>query len=57
MHDDLAIRVSLEVSGVLKRLAKSAVVVNLSVDGEDEALVIVGHGLSSRVCSRTSEPS
>lgn len=52
MHDDLAIRVSLEVSGVLERLAKSAVVVNLSVDGEDETFVIVGHGLSSGVCMR-----
>lgn len=49
MHDDLAIRVGLEMSGVLETLAKGAVVVDFSVNGEEERLILVGHGLSSSV--------
>lgn len=49
VHDDFAIGVSLELDRVLERLAQGAVVVNFTVDGEDQRLVLVGNRLSSSI--------
>lgn len=50
MHDDFAVRVGLEDGRLLEALAEGAVVVDLSVDGEDVGAVFVGERLSSSVC-------
>ena len=49
MHDDLTIRVGLESSWVLESLSKSDMVVDLSVDGEDNTSIIVNKRLSTSV--------
>jgi len=49
VHNDLTIRVGLESSWVLETLSESDVVVDLSVDGEDNASIIVNKGLSTSV--------
>jgi hypothetical protein len=41
MHDDLAIRVRLELGRVLEALSERDMVVDLSVDSEDDRLVLV----------------
>jgi hypothetical protein len=49
-NDDLAIRGGLEVVCLLQRLPDKTVVVDLAIDGEDNALVGIGKGLSSALC-------
>ena len=49
VHDDLTIRVGLESSWVLETLSESDMVVDLSVDGEDNTSIIVNEGLSTSV--------
>lgn len=48
-NDNFAIRVRLEVVLVVEVLANEAVVVDLTVDGEGEAAVIVDEGLGTGV--------
>lgn len=50
MHNDLAVGVGLEGTGSLEGLAEGAVVVDLSVDGKGEGLILAGERLSSSVC-------
>lgn len=50
MHDDFAIRVSLESSRVLQALSKRNVVVDLSVDSENDRFIFVDQRLSSSIC-------
>lgn len=49
-NDDLAIRGGLEVVGVLQALANKTVVVDLAIDGEDNAVIGIGEWLSSALC-------
>jgi hypothetical protein len=49
VHDDLTIRVSLESSWVLEAFSESDMVVDLSVDGEDDTSIIVNKRLSTSV--------
>ena len=49
MHDDLTVRVSLELCGGFEGFAEGEVVVDFTVNGEDEGLVVVDEGLSSGV--------
>ena len=49
-NDNLAIRGGLEVVGVLQALANKTVVVDLAVDGEDNAVIGIGEWLSSALC-------
>lgn len=49
MHDDFAVGVGLEDGGVLETLSECSVVVDFSVDGEDESSFFVGERLSSGV--------
>jgi hypothetical protein len=49
MHDDLTIRVGLESSWVLETLSESDVVVDLSVDGEDNTSIVIDKRLSTSV--------
>jgi hypothetical protein len=53
VHDDLAVRVSLENGRLLELLAKGPVVVDFAVDGEKDLLVIGNQRLSAGVCVRT----
>jgi hypothetical protein len=48
-NDDLAVRMCLEVVGVLQALTEDSVVVNFAVDGQRDTLVIVDEWLSARV--------
>jgi len=51
VHDDLAVRVSLEHGALVgQALAESLVVVDLAVDSERELAVNRDKGLGSRVC-------
>jgi cupin superfamily acireductone dioxygenase involved in methionine salvage len=50
MHDDLAVRVRLEGRGVFQALSQSDVVVDFTVDGENDSLVLVDEGLGASVC-------
>ena len=49
MKNDFAIGLGLEMCVGRAHLAEGLVVVNLSVDREDQGLVIVGQGLGSRL--------
>ena len=49
VHDDFAIRVRLEGSRVLEAFTEGDMVVNLSVDGKNNGLVIVDQRLSTSV--------
>ena len=49
-NDDLAIGGGLEVVGGLQVLPDETVVVDLAVDGEDNALIGIGKWLSSALC-------
>jgi hypothetical protein len=51
MEDDLAVRVGLELCGVLELFPECAVVVDLAVDGEDELVVLGSDGLGASVLS------
>lgn len=48
MEDDFAVRLGLEMSTLRAEFAEGLVVVDLSVDGKDESLIVVGQGLGSR---------
>ena len=50
VHDDFTVGMSLEGSGVLETLPESDMVVDLSVDGEDDTSVFVDQRLSTSVC-------
>ena len=49
-NDDLAVGVCLEVIRVLQVLADETMVVNLTVDSQDNGVIGVGQGLSARLC-------
>ena len=49
-NDDFAVRGGLEVVGGLQVLPDQTVVVDLAVDGKDNALVGIGEWLSSALC-------
>lgn len=49
--DNLAIGVRLEVIWLLQALSDQPVVVDLAVDGQNDAIVRVGQGLGAAVCS------
>lgn len=49
--DDLAIRMCLELVGLLQALAEDAVVVDLAVDGQRDGSLLVDERLRARVCS------
>jgi UPF0288 family protein (methanogenesis marker protein 3) len=49
VHDDLTIRVGLESSWVLESLSESDMVVDLSIDGEDDTSIIVNKRLSTSI--------
>jgi hypothetical protein len=49
VHDDLTVRVGFESSRVLEALSESDMVVNLSVDGENNTSVIVYQRLSTSI--------
>jgi hypothetical protein len=49
-NDDFAIRGGLEVVGLLQALPDQTVVVDLAIDGEDNALISIGKWLSSALC-------
>jgi hypothetical protein len=49
VHDDLTIRVGLESSWVLEALSESDMVVDLSVDGENNTSIVVDKRLSTSV--------
>jgi hypothetical protein len=49
VHDDLTIRVGLESSWVLESLSEGDMVVDLSVDGENDTSIIVNKRLSTSV--------
>lgn len=49
MENDLAVRLGLEVGAGRAQLAESLVVVDLSVDGQNKGLVVVGQGLGTRL--------
>jgi hypothetical protein len=49
-NDDLTIRCGLEVVLLLEVLSNVTMVVDLTVDGENDAVVGVGQGLSARLC-------
>ena len=50
VHDDLAVRMRLELSGVLEPLSELDVVVDFTVDGEDDRLIVVDERLGTGVC-------
>lgn len=52
--DDLAIRSGLEVVSLLEVLSNVTMVVDLTVDGENDAVVGVGQGLGSGLCEKLS---
>lgn len=49
MHNDFTVRVSLENMLILQLCTKVSVVINLSVDAKDDALVVVGKRLGTTV--------
>jgi hypothetical protein len=49
VKDDLTVGLGLEMGSLGAHLAESVVVVDLAVDGQDQGLVVVGQGLSSRL--------
>jgi hypothetical protein len=49
-NDNLTIRGGLEVVLLLEVLSDVTMVVDLTVDGENDAVVGVGQGLSARLC-------
>lgn len=54
-NDDLAIGSGLEVVGCLEVLSDQTMVVDLTVDGEDDSLVGVGQRLGAGLCNGVSE--
>lgn len=55
MHDDLAVRVRLELGGLLERGAEGEVVVNLAVDAEGNLAVVRDERLGTGVCMARRE--
>lgn len=55
MHDDLAVGVSLEDSGLLELLPERAVVVDLAVDRQDDLAIVGDQRLRTGVCGKPSE--
>jgi hypothetical protein len=49
VHDDFTIGMGLESSWLLETLSESDMVVDLSVDGEYDASIIIDQGLSTSV--------
>jgi hypothetical protein len=49
VHNDLAVRVCLEVVLALQALAELLVVVDLTVDGKDDLVILGGEGLGTGV--------
>jgi len=50
MQDDFAVGSGLEDRLVLQLLSQNPVVVDLSIDGQDQGIVAVGQGLGSALC-------
>jgi hypothetical protein len=55
-YDDLAVRVRLERVGRLEALAYPAMVVDLAVDGQNDAVVLVGQRLRAGLDADDAEP-
>jgi hypothetical protein len=50
-NDDLTIRRGLEVVGLLQLLPDQSVVIDFTIDGKDDALILVGERLRARLWS------
>jgi len=50
-NDDLAIGCGLEVVGLLQLFPDQSVVVDFAIDGKDDAVILVGERLSTRLWS------
>jgi hypothetical protein len=50
VHNDLTIRVSLECVLLLQLSAEMSMVIDFTIDAKDNAIVLIGKRLSTRIC-------